>query len=217
MPTPRLLAALSALLILGAAIIFLFGPEASRTPSAPPDSSPRTESASASPPVSAPASTPTHAAPPPPGAAASEATKMRSPSVATSPAAPAPIAVPSPSPRAPAASARESELARIETAIATAGPESLSLLASYLTHADPELRAFAREGMVQKSLPEAIPLLREAAGKTKDPREAIALLDAADFLSLPTLPSTGDGARQRTKGPPPEQTRPPGRPASWHP
>ena len=211
MPTPRFLAALSALLILGAAIIVLFGPEASRTPSAPPDSTPRTESASASPPVSAPASTSAQAAPPPPGAAASEATKAPSASIATSPA------VPSPSPRAPAASARESELARIETAIATAGPESLSLLASYLTHADPELRAFAREGMVQKSLPEAIPLLRDAAGKTKDPREAIALLDAADFLSLPTLPSTGDGARQRTKGPPPEQTRPPGRPASWHP
>ena len=120
-------------------------------------------------------------------------------------------------PLAQPASIREADLSRIETAIASAGPESLPLLASYLTHSDPELRALAREGMVQKSLPEAVPLLREAAGKMKDPREAITLLDAADFLSLPTLPPTGDGTRQRTKGASPDQARPPGRPSSLRP
>jgi hypothetical protein len=71
--------------------------------------------------------------------------------------------------------------------VVTYEASALPVIARYLTHADPALREAAREGMLQMGLQEASPLLREAAGKVQDPREAIALLDAADFLELPTL------------------------------
>lgn len=202
--SPRLLAPLSAFL-LGAAIVFFLRPETPREP--------------ASAPVVASPSEPTPTSKPADATQAADIPQATAPAPALPPPAPPSASSapgPGPSP-AQAASTRETHLARIETAITTPGPESLALLASYLTHSDAELRAFAREGLVQTGLPEAVPLLREAAGKTKDPREAITLLDAADFLSLPTLPPTGDGARQRTKATAPEQTRPPGRPASFHP
>ena len=64
---------------------------------------------------------------------------------------------------------------------ASAAPE----LDRYLLHADPEVREAARDGMVQAGDAAAVPYLRAAAGKMKDPREAILLLDAADFLELP--------------------------------
>lgn len=64
---------------------------------------------------------------------------------------------------------------------ASAAPE----LDRYLLNADPEVREAARDGMVQAGDAAAVPYLRAAAGKMKDPREAILLLDAADFLELP--------------------------------
>ena len=67
--------------------------------------------------------------------------------------------------------------------------------------------------MLQMGLAESAPLLREAAGKLQDPREAILLLDAADFLALPQLPITG-GERRKMPSPPPTRRDRPAPPTS---
>jgi len=103
----------------------------------------------------------------------------------------------------PAATGTEQALQRIESAVVTYDAASLPVIAPYLTHADPELRLAAREGLLQMGLSEAVPLLREAAGKLKDPREAILLLDAADFLELPSVSSTAGKKRRAHPVPPP--------------
>jgi hypothetical protein len=84
---------------------------------------------------------------------------------------------------------------RLEAAILTYDASALPVIAPFLVHEDPELREAAREGLLQMGLGEAVPLLREAAAKMKDPREAVALLDAAEFLELP--PGTIGGGRPR--------------------
>lgn len=86
------------------------------------------------------------------------------------------------------------ELARIDTVVVTYAVESLPALAVYLTHADAEVRQAAREGFLQMGLTEGAAYLRAAADKIRDPREAVQLLDAADFLDLPSLPVTGGPA-----------------------
>ena len=140
--------------------------------------------------------------------------------VASTPSPPTPTAIAPPSvsapPPRPASAATDSspassdaDLARIESAVASGQAASLPTLAPYLVHSDPALREAAREGMLQMSLAEAAPLLREAAGKIKDPREAILLLDAADFLSLPTIPVAAGAPRRTPVPPPPQRERPP--------
>ena len=93
--------------------------------------------------------------------------------------------------------------------MASGQASALPTLAPYLVHSDPALREAAREGMLQMGLAEAAPHLREAAGKIKDPREAILLLDAADFLMLPTLPIASGEKRRTPVPPPPQRERPP--------
>ena len=129
------------------------------------------------------------------------------PSDEPAPAPPAPA--PSPAPGEPDAlpASADADIARIESAVASGQADALPVVAAYLTHSEPAVRSAAREGMLQMGLEEAAPLLREAAGKSKDPREAILLLDAADFLALPSLP-TDDGHRSRPAPPPPPRERP---------
>jgi hypothetical protein len=62
----------------------------------------------------------------------------------------------------------------------------LPLIEKYLLHGDGVVREAAREGMITLGSPEAVPLLRKAAALAGDPREAVALLDAADYLELPS-------------------------------
>lgn len=81
----------------------------------------------------------------------------------------------------------EADVRRLDQAVTSYEVGSLPIVASYLNNAHPELRRAALEGMLQMGLSQAAPLLREAAEKANDPREAIAMLDAADFLDLPTL------------------------------
>ncbi len=146
-------------------------------------------------------SSPTSLAPAPP------ASRAPGPPSGAPPSVPSPTtsASPRPTPSDPASSdgsaspSSGKDIARIESLVAAGDAASLPSLAAYLTHSDPALREAAREGMLQVGLPEAAPLLRAAADKLKDPREAIALLDAADFLSLPALPSTASDGPQKVK------------------
>lgn len=91
----------------------------------------------------------------------------------------------------PAGEGHARELERIEAAVVTYAVESLPALAVYLTHADAAVREAARDGFLQMGLTEGAAHLRAAADRVRDPREAVQLLDAADFLDLPTVPVTG--------------------------
>lgn len=84
-----------------------------------------------------------------------------------------------------AVESEETARTKIETLMVAYDASALPGLAEYLAHPLAEVRAMARDGVVQLGAEEGAPLLRAAADKAKDPREAVALLDAADFLDLP--------------------------------
>ena len=64
---------------------------------------------------------------------------------------------------------------------------SLQAILSELTNSDKTIRAAAVESTIQFGNRDAIPVLKDLAARTGDPGEKKELLDAADFLALPTL------------------------------
>lgn len=64
---------------------------------------------------------------------------------------------------------------------------SLDTILSELNNGDPEIRQAAVDAAVQFGSRDAIPRLTDAAAQTDDPREKSAILDAIEFLKLPTL------------------------------
>lgn len=66
-------------------------------------------------------------------------------------------------------------------------PESLKAILTELANPAPEVRAAAIEATVQFGSRDAIPLLKDLAATTTDSTEKKALLDAVEFMSLPTL------------------------------
>ncbi|MCU0793882.1 MAG: hypothetical protein MUE42_13750 [Opitutaceae bacterium] len=92
------------------------------------------------------------------------------------------VEVPTPDPATTASS-----LAAIEAAMRTYSAGALPVLGGYLRHGDAEVRRAAREAMVQLGLAEGAGVLREAADTAADPQEALAMLDAAELLELPSV------------------------------
>jgi len=70
-------------------------------------------------------------------------------------------------------------------------------LAAYLYHTDPEIRASARNGLIQLGEAGAVPYLRKAAKEELDPHEAKQLLEAAEFLELPPEPLKPKSAKPK--------------------
>ena len=66
-------------------------------------------------------------------------------------------------------------------------PGSLSNILSDLTSPDKEIRAAAIEAAEQFGSSNAIPALKGVAANTDDLQEKVALLEAVDFLSLPSI------------------------------
>ena len=64
---------------------------------------------------------------------------------------------------------------------------SLDMILSELNNGNPEIRQAAVDAAVQFGSRDAIPRLMEAAAQTEDPKEKSAILDAIEFLKLPTL------------------------------
>ena len=64
---------------------------------------------------------------------------------------------------------------------------SLDMILSELNNGNPEIRQEAVDAAVQFGSRDAIPRLMEAAAQTEDPKEKSAILDAIEFLKLPTL------------------------------
>ena len=82
------------------------------------------------------------------------------------------------------------ELTRIQDLSITYDAREVPALAAFLTHDSAEVRAAALDGLIRLGSKEAAEPLRAASAKVKDPREAIAMLDAADYLELPPMPAS---------------------------
>ena len=81
--------------------------------------------------------------------------------------------------------ARTRLLAEMEEAYTTYDPAALPRLTPKLSHPSPEIRAAAREAIVQLGHVAGAAPLRAADRAARDPREATALLEAAEFLEIP--------------------------------
>jgi hypothetical protein len=89
---------------------------------------------------------------------------------------------------------REDAQTIIDAAVVTYSPEGVKAIRPYLLDSDPEIRAAARDGMVQLGEADAIPLLRDAASKLKETAEIASLQEAADLLALPAWSDTPEAA-----------------------
>lgn len=81
---------------------------------------------------------------------------------------------------------RESIMEEIRDAALTYDAKALPRIRPYLLNSDPDIREAAINGMITLGDASAGPMLREAARQTTDPREAARLLDAADYVELPS-------------------------------
>jgi hypothetical protein len=66
-------------------------------------------------------------------------------------------------------------------------PASLETILSELDNGEPTIRQAAVDAAVQFGSRDALPRLRKAASEANDAKEKSAILDAIEFLSLPTL------------------------------
>ncbi len=86
------------------------------------------------------------------------------------------------------AAAKQKVLEEIHVASISYDPVELPRIQPYLTHSDPEVREAALNGFVVLGHAHGGPLLRDAARKLTDPKEAAKLLEKADWLELPSIP-----------------------------
>ena len=80
----------------------------------------------------------------------------------------------------------ETILEQINDASVTYDPRELSKIQPFLTHADPEVRKAAMNGMIVLGDASAGAMLRDAAKSAQSPQEAVAMLEAADYVELPS-------------------------------
>jgi hypothetical protein len=79
-------------------------------------------------------------------------------------------------------------------------PESLRSILSEFSSADPDVRKTAVTAARQFGSRDAIPYLQEAADHTDDAREKVKILDAIDFLKMPSLTELRQVARDGGAG-----------------
>ena len=85
----------------------------------------------------------------------------------------------------------EAETSRLQDLSTQDDPASLSPILNDLTNLEKEVRLAAIEATKQFGSKDAIPVLQADVAGVTDTDEKIALLEAADFLSLPTLTDAG--------------------------
>jgi hypothetical protein len=114
-------------------------------------------------------------------------------------AASAPVAAPSVATKVMTAEEREAaidaEADRLQEWSMSGDPAALTNILADLSHPEREVREAAIEAAEQFGSTNAIPALKAAAASTADTGEQIALLEAAQFLSLPPLNSGGPDTR----------------------
>jgi hypothetical protein len=90
-------------------------------------------------------------------------------------------------------------LEEINDAAVMYDPAYLPAIQKYLLHPDQEVRKAAINGMIVLGHREASPMLREASKLAPSPHEAVAMLEAADYLELPSTSMIEDGKIKTTK------------------
>jgi hypothetical protein len=110
------------------------------------------------------------------------------------PPAPAPVATNTLTPEQRQA-AIDAELDRLQEWCMSDDTASLSNILADLTSPEKEIRDAAIEAAKQFGSTNAIPALKAAAASAQDTEEQIALLEAAQFLSLPSLGASGPDTR----------------------
>ena len=85
----------------------------------------------------------------------------------------------------------EAETSRLQDLSTQDDPASLSAIVNDLTNSEKEVRLAAIEATKQFGSKDAIPVLQADVAGATDTDEKIALLEAADFLALPTLTDAG--------------------------
>lgn len=130
---------------------------------------------------------------PPPAAApiaiaeAKPAAPQTAPAITNIPiTAPAPVATNTLTPEQRQA-AIDAETARLQQWSMNDDPASLSSILADLTNPEKEIRIAAIEAAEQFGSTNAIPILKNLAANDADPKEKAALLDAANFISLPSI------------------------------
>ena len=103
-------------------------------------------------------------------------------------------------------SSRERILTELQEAATTYDAAHLPKIEPYLSHPDAELRTAAVNAVITLGDSAGAPLLRAASSLIKDPREAVALLDAAEYMELPSgsMIQSGDTITAN-RGPRPRQ------------
>jgi len=76
-------------------------------------------------------------------------------------------------------------LESIHNAAVTYDPAHLTVIRKFLLHDDPEVRGAAINGMIVLGDSSAGAMLREAAKLAPTPHDAVAMLDAAEYMELP--------------------------------
>jgi hypothetical protein len=123
------------------------------------------------------------------------------------PSSPPPVVEPAPAPQPPPApqiamtaaerqAAAEAEIAKLQVWQRNDDSESYRNILKDLTYSEKEVRYAAMDALKQVDNTNAIPTLRELAAKTDDLDEAKALLDTAQFISLPPADLVGLGAKR---------------------
>jgi hypothetical protein len=130
---------------------------------------------------------------PPPAAAPIAITKAKPAAPQTAPTitnipitAPAPVATNTLTPEQ-RQTAIDAETARLQQWSMNDDPASLSSILADLTNSEKEIREAAIEATEQFGSTNAIPILKNLAANDADPKEKAALLDAANFISLPSI------------------------------
>lgn len=81
----------------------------------------------------------------------------------------------------------EERISELEELGARNDSESFQKIVADLRDTNPEIRQAALDAIMQFGNRDAVPILKELSAKTEDAREKVALLDAAEFLDLPSL------------------------------
>ena len=85
-----------------------------------------------------------------------------------------------------AMAAKQRILDQIHDAAVAYDPSSIPVIEPFLLHADPEVRAAAINGFIVLGERGAVPIMRAAAAQAPTPQDAMALLQAAEYIDLPS-------------------------------
>ncbi len=82
-------------------------------------------------------------------------------------------------------------LEKISDATVSYDASAVANITPYLLNPNKEVRRIAVDGLIRTGDASGVGVLRDAAKRLSDPREATVFLDAADFLALPSAATAG--------------------------